>query len=361
MLSTGLLTTDDLDEIGGTFKDQPLNVAADLVDAVNRGLVANQADIGYALMLAAELTERAGDLQAAEVLAARAAQAHRAQGEPDDLAQAFHAELLLRLGREDEGMAEFTALRPRLAEDAGVVSYISESLEKGGHAETAAQWLTEALVTALHRREELASHRHRPAYQRAAETAFHLAQERHRIRRELGLPHDEYDDLSDRLMEALDDSLGAEKPDGRTVVLLFWPQREFDRLLLRWPKFADEYGDTWNKYRTMLESTLVRWSESSHHRLGLLTGSVDELATYVDRGGYDPTDSAARRDYVQQLAGDRLVKSWPPSPNRACWCGSEQRYKNCCLPRAKPDHPDPRISGTCQSERHRGTLTTRHE
>jgi hypothetical protein len=46
---TGPLTTDDLDEIGGSFREQPFEVAAELVDAVNRGLVADEADTGYAL------------------------------------------------------------------------------------------------------------------------------------------------------------------------------------------------------------------------------------------------------------------------------------------------------------------------
>jgi hypothetical protein len=53
-------------------------------------------------------------------------------GDPDGYSQAFHAELLLRLGRVDEGMAELTALRPLLSEAASIVSYISEALEAGG-------------------------------------------------------------------------------------------------------------------------------------------------------------------------------------------------------------------------------------
>jgi hypothetical protein len=53
MPSTEPLTTNDLDEIGCSFRDQPFEIAAKLVDAVDRGLVADQADTGYALMLAA--------------------------------------------------------------------------------------------------------------------------------------------------------------------------------------------------------------------------------------------------------------------------------------------------------------------
>jgi hypothetical protein len=44
VLSTALLTTDDLDEIGHTSfdADQPLGVATELVDAVERGLLADK-------------------------------------------------------------------------------------------------------------------------------------------------------------------------------------------------------------------------------------------------------------------------------------------------------------------------------
>ncbi|MGH3996874.1 MAG: hypothetical protein ACRDTJ_05360, partial [Pseudonocardiaceae bacterium] len=128
MPSTGLLTTDDLDEIGSSAWDvgQPLEVAAELVDAVDQELVADQADKGYALILAAEITEREGDLPAAAALAERAIEAYRTHGDLDcGHPQAFHAELLLRLGRADEAMAELTALRPLLSEDAEAASYLS--------------------------------------------------------------------------------------------------------------------------------------------------------------------------------------------------------------------------------------------
>ncbi|HSL06681.1 MAG TPA: hypothetical protein VK887_01745 [Pseudonocardiaceae bacterium] len=213
MPSTELLTTDDLDKIGCSFRDQPFEVAAELVDAVDRGLVADPADTGYALMLAAEFTERAGDLQAAEVLAARAVEAYRVHDEPGGYAQAFHAELLLRLGREDEGMAELTALRPLLSEDADAVSYISEALEAGGRPEIAEQWLTAALHTALQRRQVLDSRRGEPAYEQATALVSGLAQNRHRVRRDLGLLRDEHDYLAEVLRDELLEALGIDKLD----------------------------------------------------------------------------------------------------------------------------------------------------
>ncbi|MGQ0775343.1 MAG: hypothetical protein ACT4NY_13120 [Pseudonocardiales bacterium] len=192
------LTTEDLDQVGCSFSQQPLEKAAELIEAVERGLLADQADTGYALLLAAELNEREGDLEAAQLLAERATEAYRAHDDSDyGYAQAFRAGLLLQLGREDEAMAEWTALRPMLSKDYDIVSYLSDALEEAGRAELAEQWLSEALPVALQRQQELESQRGEPAYARIAEAIYALVRQRYRLRRDLDLPHDEHDDLYD--------------------------------------------------------------------------------------------------------------------------------------------------------------------
>jgi len=192
------LTTEDLDQIGCSFSQQPLEKAAELIDAVDRGLLADLADSGYALVLAAELNEREGDLETAQLLAERAVGAYRAHDDSDyGYAQAFRGRLLLQLGREDGAMAEWTALRPMLSEDYDIVCYLTEALEEAGRAEIAEQWLSEALPVALQRQHELEFRRGEPAYARAAEVASMLVRQRYRLRRDLDLPHDEHDRLYD--------------------------------------------------------------------------------------------------------------------------------------------------------------------
>ncbi|PZS26129.1 MAG: hypothetical protein DLM61_19070 [Pseudonocardiales bacterium] len=332
---TGLLTSDDLDEIGCSGADQPLGIAAELVNAVDQGLVADQADTGYALMLAAEITEQAGDLQAAQVLAQRAVETYRAHDDLDVYPRAFNAELLLRLGRDDEAMAELTALRPSLLHDADAVSCVSDALEDGGRGEIAEQWLTEALVTALHRLNELDSRRGQPVYQQAVGMAFVLAQERHQLRRNLELPHDEHDILADRLVDIVHGVFDSQELDYEGTALLFWPQPEFDRLILRWPVLAEEYGHTWDDYRTTVQRCLEQWSQSGSPRSTLLAGVVDELANYADENRGDPTDPEVREGYAQHLQVHPRETAWPPGRNQACWCGSQLKYKKCCLPRGR--------------------------
>ncbi len=302
------LTIDDLDEIGCSFGEQPFEVAAELVNAVDQGLLDDRADMGYALMLAAELTERAGDLLAAQLLAERAVAAYCVYDEPDGYAQAFHAELLLRLGREDEGLAQLTAIRPMLSDEPGAVSYISEALGKGGRPEIAEQWLTEALVAALQQRQELESQQDSQPYKDAAEVASRLAQERHRVRRNLGLPHDEHDVFAESLMSSVMDTLGTGWLDSAGTAVLFWPRREFDLLLVRWPELAKEYGQNWGEYLTTVEQSMVRWSESGYPRFVLFAADVDQLARYAERAGSDPTDPQIRQGYLGYLQ----EIAWPP-------------------------------------------------
>lgn len=63
MPSTGVLTTDDIDQMGHLAfgsGSSPGDLVAELVSAVDQGLLADQADTGYALLLAAEIAERDG-------------------------------------------------------------------------------------------------------------------------------------------------------------------------------------------------------------------------------------------------------------------------------------------------------------
>ena len=338
MPSTGVLTTDDIDQIGHLAfgsGSPPGDLVAELVGAVDQGLVADQADTGYALMLAAEIAERDGDLLHALALTERAIRAKRVHRQSDGYARTYRAQLLLRLGREDEGMDELTQLRPLLSQDPDAGSYLSDALVAGGRAETAQQWLTVALATALQRRHELEAQRGTPQYTDAASVAFLLAQRRRGIRSDLGLPRDEYDDLADRLANAVCHALAGDEPDHQTVRMLFWPHPEFGALMQRWPALAEVYGQTWGDYRARVQQALTAHSQCHQIRLSLLAGSVQELAAHAQRSGGDPADPEVRQAYARTLTNASREIPWPPGRNQPCWCGAPQKYKKCCLPRAR--------------------------
>jgi hypothetical protein len=328
------LTSDDLDAFGSSALGaaDPLAMAAELVAVVEQQRLADPADTGYALMLAAEITADADDLAGALALADRAVDAHRPDGDGNrGSARAFRATLLLRLGREDEGLAELARLRRLLTTDAAAVSYVSEALEAGGRAEIAEQWLTAALESALDRQADLSSGPDESAYRGAGMIAYTLTQHRHRIRRDLDLPHDAHDDLADRLRDAVHGLVADAFDDAGDAAALFWPQVEFDRLLIRWPALTGVYGSTWQEHRDSVERHLQTASRSGATRLAVLSGRVDDLARHASRIGGDPTDADVRGDYTDSLPPRR----WPPGRNEACWCGSGAKYKKCCLSRAR--------------------------
>ncbi|MEU7847617.1 SEC-C domain-containing protein [Micromonospora parva] len=324
-----LLTADRIEEIAalGSESPDPAALVAELVGAVDEGRVADPDETGYALLVAADILEQAGDLADALAMATRAV-----AEQPDDntYARAVRGGLLLRLGRSDEGLAELTALRPLLETDPQSM-YVIDELAESGHADTALEWLTGALDAILERT-RTQQHASEDAQDEAAAMIYGLAQQRHDLREEAGLPHDEYDNLADRLRAASTHALDA--LDDGPATLLFWPQSEFDALLLRWPALADSHPPTWDEHRTTVERAFVETSARGGADLGLVNGTVDGLAAFAERTGSDPTSEETLDEYADSL-DEAGVTAWPPGRNDTCWCGSGSKYKKCCLPRSR--------------------------
>jgi tetratricopeptide (TPR) repeat protein len=330
-----LLTSDDLDDLGHeSFRvEDPGEIVAKLVAAVDGDRLAVRDDAVYALSLAAEISERSGDLPGAVGLAERAANLAQALGPRFGHARALYGQLLLRSGRGPEGMAVLSGLRGLLTRDENAVYYVSEALEQAGRADEAVRWLTAALDTALDRRSAVAALRGSQTYQDAAVIAFALAQARHRLRRELGLPHDEHDLLADRLRNAADDIIAG---DEDTYSVLVWPRQPFAALVNRWPALADVFGATWDDCRARTEQALHALAAAGQPRSTLLAGDVADLVSYLATVGGDPTDPDVMQGYLGYMEDSGQVgQEWPPQRNHPCWCGSGLKYKKCCLPRSR--------------------------
>ena len=328
MLTKDDLSRADLSEIrqSALGAADPLGVAADLAAAVDAGRLADSADAGYALALAAEIAESRAKLDAALRYAERAVEAYgdRPDGEAGG-ARALRARILFRLGRPDEAMAGLEPLRPLLTTHPDAAAYLSAALAAGGRNRDAEQWLTEAVRAALDERAA------EPADAEDAGLLFFLLQQRHRVRHALGLPHDAHDNLADRLETRLANAGAAA---GSADDLLFWPRAEFDGLLRQWPALAEGYGATWDEHRARLERELVRLTGAGRTGLAVFPGSVAGLTRLAGTDG-DPAEAKTRAAYAGQLASGSGQIGWPPERNGPCWCGSGNKYKKCCLPRSR--------------------------
>jgi hypothetical protein len=289
---------------------------AELVAAVDDGRIAAD-EIPYALALAADKRAERGDVEGALVLADRAVAT-----DPDaGWIRAGRAGLLAQAGRGEDALAVVTELRPRLLTDPVAPGYVREVLQELGRGEEAERWLTEALTTALAWGEEID--------EQQAGIAYQLAVQRHDLRHDLDLGHDELDDMAEEMIAAAEDEAA---PDGSVV--MFWPQAEFEQLRSRLPSVAGSEGATWDEHRAGIEVTLAEWAAAGSTGLAVVAGTVDELIAHAETIDAAPEDDETIDDYVGGLDPDRAIE-WPPPRNGPCWCGSGLKYKKCCLPRSR--------------------------
>ena len=211
-----LLTIDDLAELAeaATWSDDPRAIAAELVAAVDEQRLADAEDACHALHLAAEIMHSVEERDAALALSARAVSLAPAVPADAGPIRAGYAERLFLAGRDDEAMAELTAIRPALNLDPDTIENVAVVLVEADRAALAHEWLSEALAT-----------QRAVAGPDAADDeldVFHQLQyERYHVRRVLQLPMDADDEMAQLLQEMAEDM---------QVGLVFWPSPEFDEL-----------------------------------------------------------------------------------------------------------------------------------
>lgn len=317
-------TRDDLDELSDAAFEapDPTEVAAQLLAAARDGRLAEPVDTGYAYQLAAEIHERADDLDTALDLASRALAAYRAHRDHEPgPARAFRAQLLLRLGRDEEAMAELAALRPLMTSSTLAAAYVTEALAGGGRADTAVRWVTDALVEMSDLDPD------HPV----------VAQLRGVRERLTASPGGGGDRVGPDEPEVSDEPLTDDPPyRGGEAVLLVWPRDEYERMDERWPEVLEATGaGGWDDYRRQLQAVIAEWVPRGV-ALWQVTGTADGFAEFLAEQDADPADADLVR--LAELYGDQLAERddtrlMPPAAADPCWCGSGARYESCCRPR----------------------------
>ncbi|WP_338696937.1 SEC-C domain-containing protein [Streptomyces sp. Q6] len=269
------------------------------------------------------------------------------------LIRALKASNLWEYGHEAEARAIITGLRATAPRDPAPWVIAAESLESHDELDQAHETFTEALELLV------------PQTERESGTvpyAKHpLLLGRHRVRRLLGAPHDEWDALADganRTTVALDElhdpkrlwSLGSENPAELKaeitrlraelgsyrealsrpfpVAVLHWPSTEYAELLAAYPTLSSEYP-SYEAHLASIEGSLRELSASGTGNLGIVTGTVPSYEAFAASEASSPAEASLLPQYATTLAARGRAAAWPPEAGAACWCGSGAAYGEC--------------------------------
>ena len=257
-------------------------------------------------------------------------------GELDDhpSAQALIAALLLRAGRTDDAADAWQRAEredprdPRLHQTAGCAY-----ADAGLHA-TALGWQTTGLRLALAAGED-------------GDMIWMLTGERAQTLDALGHPPDELQLRAEELVERQEQEEQARvdafyrdrqtnqpvAPHQASIGLAWFPAPEYTRALATWPSFAEDYEHgPYAAYCARLELLLRNLKAQGVARLALTPITIDDYLAWCAEHDRDPEQSDSRARYATELLErGETINPWPPQRNDRCWCGTERKYKKCCL------------------------------
>ncbi len=300
------------------------------------------------LLQAAAHLELAGDRPAASTLYDRLLSSPEGLEDPF-LVRALKASNLWEYGHEAEARAIIEGVRAASPREAAPWVIVAEALEAHDELEAAHETFTEAV-------ELLLTEDSQPPY-----STHPLLFGRHRVRRMLGIGHDDWDVLADTLhtspvsLDELHDpkrvwSLGSDNPAELAaeisrlraelgtyrealsrpfpVAVLHWPAGELAELVSAYPSLATEYPSH-EEHLATIEASLRELASSGTPNLGIVTGTVPSYEAFAASEGASPEDAALLPQYATTLAARGRAVVWPPQRGAGCWCGSGSTYAAC--------------------------------
>ena len=121
-------------------------------------------------------------------------------------------------------------------------------------------------------------------------------------------------------------------PHRASVGLAWFPAEEYQRALETWPSFAEDYEHgPYSAYCARLELLLRQLKAQGVARLALTPITIDDYLAWCAEHDHDPEQSDNRASYATELLDHNITQPWPPERNEPCWCGSQRKYKKCCL------------------------------
>ncbi len=274
--------------------------------------------------------------------------------EPDHplLIKALQAANLWEYGHEAEARILISGIRTAAPMDPAPWEIIAETLEAHDELEASHDCFSTAITLLLTPDDDDVPYANRS-----------LLSGRHRVRRMLGRPHDEWDALADKVHTAhasisLDElhdpnrlwALGSDNPAELQaeiarlrselgsyrsalsrpfpVAVLHWPEPELDELLQAYPELESEYP-THAAHLTDLEASLRDLAATGTENLGIVTGTIPSYEAFAASEQSSPSNADLLPQYATTLAARGKAVAWPPAKGGPCWCGSGVAYRDC--------------------------------
>ncbi|MFE5143253.1 SEC-C domain-containing protein [Streptomyces fagopyri] len=305
-------------------------------------------DAEHLLLQAAAHLELAGDRPGASALYDRLLASSTPLERPH-LVRALKASNLWEYGHEAEARAIIDGVRVASPRDPAPWVIVAEALESHDELEAAQETFTEGATLLLTDVTD-------PPY-----ATRPILYGRHRVRRMLGVAHDDWDALADTLhsspvsLDELHDpkrvwSLGSENPAELQaeisrlraelgahrealsrpfpVAVLHWPADELAELLAAYPSLTAEYPSH-EEHLATIEASLRELSASGTPNLGIVTGTVPSYEAFSASEASSPSDTTLLPQYATTLAARGRAMAWPPQRGVVCWCGSGRGYGEC--------------------------------
>ncbi|MFI9171505.1 hypothetical protein [Streptomyces lincolnensis] len=300
------------------------------------------------LLQAAAHLELAGARPAASTLYDRLLSS-RVSLENPYLVRALKAANLWEYGHEAEARAIIEGVRAASPRDPAPWVIVAEALESHDELEQAQETFTEGARLLLTGVTD-------PPY-----STHPLLFGRHRVRRMLGLPHDDWDALADTFnaspvsLDELHDpkrvwSLGSDNPAELEaeisrlraelgtyrealsrpfpVAVLHWSATELSELVSSYPALSSEYPSH-EEHLATIEASLRELASSGTPNLGIVTGTVPSYEAFAASEGSSPGDATLLPQYATTLAARGRAAEWPPQRGTVCWCGLGTTYEAC--------------------------------
>ncbi|KAA5836843.1 SEC-C domain-containing protein [Saccharopolyspora hirsuta] len=232
--------------------------------------------------------------------------------------RAAYASFLLTHGRLEEGERAMAQLMREGSECPWAYGEAAAGYHAIGAQQEALRWLN------------IGVQRFIPDVDAAVEVGdpgFELLRERAELRRELGLPQDQYDELHARSQERSHEVYAQIEEVSRqrqaATAVLYWPEAEFAEVQRRYPTW---YPDTAHvEHRREVQRSL------GHHPGAVIaTGELDALLAFAESRERPPDEPSTRAEFAAEAARLGRTVPWPPGRNDHCWCGAGRKYKKCC-------------------------------